>query len=257
MKMNHKCAHAVAAILGTHAGAVAYAAAADPSVPAEAGSSAAGIQEVVVTAQRRTENVQDVPIAIQAFTGEALQQLNVTSLDDLIRYLPNVATASAGPGQDQIFMRGLSAGNVATQSGGSINGFPNVAIYLDEQSGQLPGRNLDVYAADLERIEVLEGPQGTLFGAGAQAGVIRYITNKPKLNKTEASISGSYGVTAGGGPNTDITAVLNLPLIAAKLAVRCVVHDDRRGGFIHKMPGPLPRHASAHLWIHYPQYPSG
>src|SRR5437762_10108876 len=104
MKMNHKCAHAVAAILGTHAGAAAYAAAADPSVPAEAGSSAAGIQEVVVTAQRRTENVQDVPIAIQAFTGEALQQLNVTSLDDLIRYLPNVATASAGPGQDQIFI---------------------------------------------------------------------------------------------------------------------------------------------------------
>src|SRR5438105_2667409 len=96
MKMNHKCAHAVAAILGTHAGAVAYAAAADPSVPAEGGSSAAGIQEVVVTAQRRTENVQDVPIAIQAFTGEALQQLNVMSLDDLIRYLPNVATASAG-----------------------------------------------------------------------------------------------------------------------------------------------------------------
>src|SRR5207248_2985 len=91
MKMNHKCAHAVAAILGTHAGAAAYAAAADPSVPAEAGPSAAGIQEVVVTAQRRTENVQDVPIAIQAFTGEALQQLNVMSLDDLIRYLPNVA----------------------------------------------------------------------------------------------------------------------------------------------------------------------
>src|SRR5881394_1877097 len=88
-------------------------------------------------------------------------------------------------GQDQIFMRGLSAGNVATQSGGSINGFPNVAIYLDEQSGQLPGRNLDVYTADLERVEVLEGPQGTLFGAGAQAGVIRYITNKPKLNVTE------------------------------------------------------------------------
>src|SRR5437016_6170820 len=107
MKMNHKCAHAVAAILGTHAGAVAYAAAADPSVPAEAGPSAAGIQEVVVTAQRRTENVQDVPIAIQAFTGESLQQLNVTSLDDLIRYLPNVATASAGPRQDQTLMRGL------------------------------------------------------------------------------------------------------------------------------------------------------
>ena len=98
-------------------------------------------------------------------------------------------------------MRGLSAGTQAVQSSGSINGFPNVAIYLDDQSGQLPGRNLDVYAADLERVEVLEGPQGTLFGAGAQAGVIRYITNKPKINVTEGSVSGGYGVTAGGDPN--------------------------------------------------------
>jgi len=257
MKMNHKCAHAVAAILGTHAGAVAYAAAADPSVPAEGGSSAAGIQEVVVTAQRRTENVQDVPIAIQAFTGEALQQLNVMSLDDLIRYLPNVATASAGPGQDQIFMRGLSAGNVATQSGGSINGFPNVAIYLDEQSGQLPGRNLDVYAADLERIEVLEGPQGTLFGAGAQAGVIRYITNKPKLNVTEGSLTGGYGVTAGGDPNSDVTAVVNVPLIPGALAVRGVVYDDQRGGYINNLPATFTRNAATDLGIHYANYPSG
>ena len=70
--------------------------------------------------------------------------------------------------------------------------FPNVAIYLDNQSGQLPNRNLDIYAADLERIEVLEGPQGTLFGAGAQAGVIRYITNEPKLNVTEGNVTAGY-----------------------------------------------------------------
>jgi len=181
MKINPKCAAAVAAILGTRMGG---AAAADQPVGPEAVTPSVGIQEVVVTAQRRSENVQDVPIAIQAFTGETLQQLNVTNFDDLVRYLPNVTAPSSGPGQAQIFMRGLSSGSVATQSGGSISGFPNVAIYLDEQSGQLPGRNLDVYAADLERIEVLAGPQGTLFGAGAQAGVIRYITNKPKINST-------------------------------------------------------------------------
>ena len=257
MKMNHKCAHAVAAILGTHAGAVAYAAAADPSVPAETGSSAAGIQEVVVTAQRRTENAQDVPIAIQAFTGDTLKELNVTSFDDLLRYLPNVTAPSSGPGQDQVFMRGLSAGSVATQSGGSISGFPNVAIYLDEQSGQLPGRNLDVYAADLERVEVLEGPQGTLFGAGAQAGVIRYITNKPKLNVTEASFSGGYGVTAGGDPNSDITAVFNLPLITDTLAVRGVVYDDRRGGYINNVAGTFTRDAARDLSIHYANFATG
>src|SRR4029077_4021783 len=188
---------------------------------------------------------------------ETLGQLNVTNFDDLVKYLPNVSASSNGPGQSQIFMRGLSVGDQGTQSGGSINGFPNVAIYLDEQSGQLPGRNLDVYAADLERIEVLEGPQGTLFGAGAQAGVIRYITNKPKLNVTEGSVTGGYGVTAGGDPNSDITAVLNLPLIAGTLGVRGVVYDDQRGGYINNMPGTFTRNAATDIGIHYANYPSG
>ncbi|MFX7870392.1 TonB-dependent receptor plug domain-containing protein, partial [Acinetobacter baumannii] len=91
--------------------------------------------EVVVTAQRRSENIQDVPIAIQALTGDTLQQLNVANFDDFVKYLPNVTASSAGPGQSQIFMRGLSVGDQGTQSGGSIAGFPNVAIYLDDQSG--------------------------------------------------------------------------------------------------------------------------
>jgi iron complex outermembrane recepter protein len=252
MNSNHKVARAVAAILGAHSASAVYAAAAAD----QSGVSSGGIQEVVVTAQRRSENAQDVPIAIQAFTGDTLQQLNVTNFDDLLRYLPNVTAPSAGPGQGQIFMRGLSAGTPATQSGGSINGFPNVAIYLDEQSGQLPGRNLDVYAADLERIEVLEGPQGTLYGAGAQAGVIRYITNKPKLNVTEASVTAGYGVTAGGDPNTDVTAVLNLPLIADTLAARAVIYNERRGGYINNVPATFTR-KSTDLGIHNANYPDG
>lgn len=257
MKINPKCARAVAAILGAHAAAATYgAAAADRSDASAAGSSTGGIEEVVVTAQRRIENVQDVPIAIQAFTGENLQQLNVSTFDDLIKYLPNLTAPSAGPGQAQIFMRGLSVGSQGTQSGGSINGFPNVAIYLDDQSGQLPGRNLDVYAADLERVEVLEGPQGTLFGAGAQAGVIRYITNKPKINVTEGNISAGYGVTAGGDPNTDLVAVLNLPLIADTLAVRGVIYSDRRGGYINNLPATFTRKATD-LGIGWGGYPDG
>jgi len=152
-------------------------------------------------------------------------------------------------------MRGLSVGDQGTQSGGSINGFPNVAIYLDEQSGQLPGRNLDVYAADLERVEVLEGPQGTLFGAGAQAGVIRYITNKPKLDVTEGNVTAGYGVTAGGDPNSDVTAVLNLPLIANTLAIRGVIYDDHRGGYINNVPGAFTR-KDTDLGIHYAGYPA-
>jgi len=252
MNTNHKIAAAVAAVLGTHLGA---AAAADESA-SQAGAAAGGIQEVVVTAQRRTENVQDVPIAIQALTGETLQQLNITTFDDLIRHLPNVSGASQGPGQVEIFMRGLSAGSNPTQWGGSLSSFPNVAIYLDEQSGQLPGRNLDVYAADLERVEVLEGPQGTLFGAGAQAGVVRYITNKPQLNVTQSDVTAGYGVTAGGDPNTNVTGVLNLPLIADTLAVRAVVYNDRRGGYINNVPGTFTRKATDG-GIHYADYPAG
>ncbi|MEL4411466.1 TonB-dependent receptor plug domain-containing protein, partial [Shewanella algae] len=91
--------------------------------------------------------------------------------------------------------------------------------------------NLDIYAADLERVEVLEGPQGTLFGAGAQAGVIRYITNKPKLNKTEAIFNGGYGTTAHGDNNTNVDATINIPLIDDKLAVRAVIYSDSRGGY--------------------------
>src|SRR6202167_3231607 len=250
MDLHSKLSCAIAAILGS--GACTSAFSADTS---DTNSASDQIQEIIVTAQRRTENIQSVPIAIQALTGETLNQLNVTNFDDLVKYLPNVTASSAGPGQSQIFMRGLSVGNQGTQSGGSINGFPNVAIYLDEQSGQLPGRNLDVYAADLERVEVLEGPQGTLFGAGAQAGVIRYITNKPKLDVTEGNVTAGYGVTAGGDPNADVTAVINLPLISNTLAIRGVVYDDHRGGYINNVAGTFTR-KDTDIGIHYAGYPA-
>jgi iron complex outermembrane recepter protein len=251
MQPHSKLSYAIAAILG--GGAFGSAVAANS---ADANSASDQIQEITVTAQRRSENIQNVPIAIQALTAETLKQLNLATFDDLIKYLPNVTAPTVGPGQAQIFMRGLSAGSNGTQSGGSITGFPNVAIYLDDQSGQLPGRNLDVYAADLERVEVLEGPQGTLFGAGAQAGVIRYITNKPKMNLTEGSVTAGYGVTAGGDPNSDLTAVLNLPLIADTLAVRGVIYDDQRGGYINNVPATFTRKASD-LGIGFANYPTG
>jgi outer membrane receptor protein involved in Fe transport len=150
-------------------------------------------------------------------------------------------------------MRGLALGSFGTQSSGTIGGFPNVAVYLDEQSGQIPSRNLDVLAIDLERVEVLEGPQGTLFGGGAQAGVLRYITNKPKLNKFEGSAEASYGTTAHGDPNTALSAVLNLPLVNDKLALRAVVYSDDRGGYINNVPSTFTRRASDY-GIYYAGY---
>jgi iron complex outermembrane recepter protein len=250
MNQYSRLSYAIAAILG--GGTLGH------TLPARAADapSADQIQEITVTAQRRAENVQDVPIAIQAFTGETLSQLNITNFDEMVRYLPNVSHANSGPGQSELFMRGLSVGSQGTQSGGSINGFPNVAVYLDDQSAQLPGRNLDIYAADMERIEVLEGPQGTLFGAGAEAGAIRYITNKPKLNVTEGSVTGGYGLTSGGDPNTDLTAVLNLPLIADKLAMRAVIYSDHRGGYIDNVPANFTRKPTD-LGIGYANFPTG
>ena len=250
MNSNSRLSYAIAAVLGGSSAGVAYAAA-----PAsDTDTSSAGIQEIVVTAQRRTENMQDVPITIQALTAETLAQLNVSTFDDFVKYLPNVTAANNGPGQENIYMRGLGAGGVSgNQGAGAVGPFPNVAIYLDEQSGQVPGRNLDVYAADLERIEVLEGPQGTLFGAGAQAGVLRYITNKPKLDVTEGSVDAGYAYTSHGDPSSNVTGVINLPLIADTLAVRGVIYSDTRGGYINNVPGTFVR-SSTDLGIHYANY---
>ena len=216
---NARISCAVAAILGgasfgASVGASAQTAPSDNGAAAPASAATDALATVTVTAQRRTENIQDVPISMQALTAQNLQQLNVSTFDDYLKLLPNVTSASNGPGQNEVFMRGLSAGSQASQGSGSTGLWPNVAIYLDNQSGQLPNRNLDIYAADLNRIEVLEGPQGTLFGAGAEAGAIRYITNQPNLDTTEANFKGGYGTTAHGDPNTDVTGVLNLPLIA-------------------------------------------
>src|SRR6202162_4120922 len=249
--MNSKISDAVAPIWG---GSSCAAYAAEPTTErTEAGAGA--LEEITVPAQRRTQNIQDVPISMQALTAEALQQLNVSTFDDYLKFLPSVTSASNGPGENERFMRALSAASQASQGSGSTGLWPNVAIYLDNQSVQLPNRNLDVYAADLNRIEVLEGPQGTLFGAGAEAGVIRYITNEPKLDVTEGNVKAGYGVTAHGDPNTDLTAVLNLPLIPNTMAVRAVIYDDRRGGYITNVPATFTR-KNTDIGMHYANYPA-
>jgi len=244
LKANRKVYCAVAAILGAYAAAATAAAPAD--TPAEEATPARpddglSIGEIVVTAQRREQKSQDVPITIQALSGETLGRLNVTTFDDFVKYLPNVTSQGGGPGLNNIYMRGLASAVGGVQAVGVVGTFPNVAIYLDEQSGQLPGRNLDIYAADIERVEVLEGPQGTLFGAGAQAGVVRYITNKPKLNVTEANFNAGYAATAHGANSSNIDATINLPLITDHLAVRAVVYNENRGGYIDNIPGTFAR----------------
>ena len=246
MDSSTKLTYAIAVILGGNAAGLVHAAPA-----ADADTASDGIQEIIVTAQRRTENMQNVPIAIQAITAETLKELNVSTFEDYIKYVPNLTSAGAGPGQNSIYMRGLSASTGGIQSSGANSSFPNVAIYLDEQSGQVPGRNLDIYAADLERVEILEGPQGTLFGAGAQAGVVRYITNKPKLDVTEGNLNAGYTVTAGGDPSSNVDAMINLPLLADTLAVRAVIYNEARGGYINNIPGTFNRESTDKVVVNY------
>src|SRR5258708_28130899 len=131
MRPNQKLSYAICSILGVHGAGAALAASAS-------GESSEALSEIVVTAQRREENIQNVPITIQALTGETLGQLNVLNLDEFIKYLPNVTQATSGPAQGDIFMRGLSVGGGGGQGGGTTGAFPAVAIYLAQNSGPPP-----------------------------------------------------------------------------------------------------------------------
>src|SRR5580658_642698 len=252
MKAKYQISCAIAAIL---TGCAGVAAAADPgSAPsaniatvtdtttdASASGASVGVGEIIVTAERRDESVESVPATIQAFTGQTLSEQNITTVDDLIKYTPNVTFGNNGPGQGVIFMRGLSAGLQGNQSSATIATFPNVAVYLDDQSMQFPARNVDIYMVDMQRVEVLEGPQGTLFGGGAEAGAIRYITNKPELNRFSANAEVSGGYTDGGSPNYAFNATLNIPLVQDKLALRLVGYDDHHGGYIDNVASSFTR----------------
>ena len=195
--MKSKLSCAITAILGGLSCAESWAAAEPASE---------GLEEITVTATRRSESMQDVPISMQAFTAQALQQLNISTFDDYIKYLPNVTHGQQRAGTE----RGVHARperRLAAQPGQRLDRAVAQRRHLPGQPirARCPNRNLDIYAADLNRIEVLEGPQGTLFGSGAEAGVIRYITNEPKIDVTEGSIKAGYGVTAHGDPNSDVT----------------------------------------------------
>jgi outer membrane receptor protein involved in Fe transport len=208
---------------------------------ADSDASSTGIETVTVTAERRDQSVQDVPSTIQAFTGKDLSQLNVNNIEQLLRYTPNVTYGNNGPGQGEIIMRGLSNGFRGNQSSGTIGNFPNVAIYLDDQSMQFPARNVDIYMIDMDRIEVLEGPQGTLFGGGAEAGAVRYITKKPVLDSFEGNFQIGGGFTSEGAPNYSVNGVVNIPLIDNKLSVRLVAYDEHQGGYIDNVPSTFTR----------------
>ena len=204
----------------------------------------AQIDEIIVTATKRSESTQDIPIAVAALGEQTLQELDVNVFTDYLLELPGITAGGSGPGQSTIYIRGLASTTPNLTTAGVAGLAPNVALYLDEQPLSQPGRNLDVYAADLARVEVLSGPQGTLFGASSQAGVVRLITNKPKIGVDEAKVNLGFSFTEGGDPSKKIDAMVNMP-ISDNFALRAVAYLDDQGGFIDNVPGQIDLSQSA------------
>lgn len=211
------------------------------AIAAALAASAAGVaeaqvlEEVIVTASRRVEAAQDVPIALQAVTGETLRELRVDTFDQYVKYLPNVVHTGNGPGKKEIYIRGSATEQTSVTVAPAQGSAPGVALYVDEQPVSFGARNLDVYAVDLERIEVLSGPQGTLFGASSQSGNMRLITNKPNTDGFESGFNAKFGSTTGGADSSAVNAFANLPL-SDRFAIRVAVYSDVQGGWIDNVP---------------------
>ena len=205
-------------------------------VPQSAESQDRQIEEVVVSATKKDESASDIPVTVTALTEETLKEMNVSNFDEYIEYLPNVTSGGRGPGQSTIYIRGLAVDPVNVFLSAAAGSAPNVALYLDEQPVQVPGRNLDVYVADMERIEVLPGPQGTLFGASSQAGTVRLITNKPKFDVSEGGFNGSLFNTSNGDMSHSFDAFINVPM-SDSWAIRGVLYNANNGGYIDNVAG--------------------
>jgi len=195
------------------------------------------IDRMVVTATKTEEiDMQDAAVTVQAFGQEELFEMNIRNFDDLRNNTPSLNAASRGPGQQTIFIRGMAVQPITVLLSGAQGTQPNVALYLDEQPVTAPGRNMDVYVTDMERIEVLPGPQGTLFGASSQAGTIRYITNKPQLFEFNAGFTGEGSFTKDGEFNSAGEGFINIP-IGEKTAARLTFYDVNLGGYIDNVRG--------------------
>jgi len=204
----------------------------------------ATIEEVVVTSRKKAEGLQDVPLSVNALTEESLEQKGINVFEDYLMQLPGVTAGGSGPGQSTIYIRGLASTTPNLTVAGVAGLTPNVSFYLDEQPLAQPGRNLDVYAADISRVEVLSGPQGTLFGASSQAGVVRMITNKPVIGESSSSLEVESRFMPEGDMGSKVEFVTNVPM-NEETALRFVAYRDRRGGYIDQIAGKLDASGSA------------
>jgi iron complex outermembrane receptor protein len=203
--------------------------------PALLAQDALQIEEVIVTAQKRSENLQDVPISIQALGSQAIEELNLTNFKDYTQMLPSVAmtpTLGAGSSFNLVYMRGVSTGG----DGQATTSQPSVGMYLDELSMTTIQGNIDVHMYDIARVEALAGPQGTLYGASSQAGTLRVITNKPDPSGFSSSFSAGVNTVEDGGDGYSFEGHVNAP-IGDSAAVRLVGWQRSDAGWIDNVLG--------------------
>jgi iron complex outermembrane recepter protein len=191
----------------------------------------ATLEEVVVTAQKRTEDLQKVPISLTVLSGKELEEHQVTNFDDFAKLLPSVSYQSLGPGQSQIYFRGIASGGDGLHAGS----LPATGVYLDEMPVTTIGNTLDVHIYDIARVEALAGPQGTLYGASSLSGTLRIITNKPDLNAFSAAYDVKGDKFGRGNPGEQFEGYINVP-ISEHIAVRLVGFYDHQGGYINNLP---------------------
>lgn len=193
------------------------------------------VQEVIVTAEKRSESIQKVPASIQALDTRKLAQLEVFEFQDYIKYLPSVTYQTLGPNQTSIYMRGVASGDNANHSGP----LPSVGAYLDEAPITTIGGTLDVHVYDIARIEALPGPQGTLYGASSEAGTLRIITNQPSTKAFSAAYDVSGNQVDHGGAGYEAEGYVNIPL-TSNAAIRLVGWDEHDAGYIDNVLGTRP-----------------
>lgn len=184
---------------------------------------------IIVTATKRDANLQDIPFSINAQTADDIQKTGATSLEDLSRNVAGLTIQNLGPGQSQVSIRGVSAGQIVRDQPGVKE---QVGVYLDESVISLSLFTPDLDLFDLNRVETLRGPQGTLFGSGSVGGTVRYITNQPKLGTTEGAVEGNVNLVDGDDFGGHLKGAINAPL-GDKAAIRAVGYYTQYGGFIN------------------------
>jgi len=193
----------------------------------------AALEEIVVTARKRVESMQDIPASIQAISQESLSAMGARNMEDFARFVPSINVVSKGAGISTVVFRGAI-------TGAGYLGQATSSVYLDEISITQTGAQPSIRAVDIERVEALQGPQGTLYGSDAQAGTLRIITNQPVMNEFEAIIDGEVRGGGSSDPSYRGSLVFNVPLVEDTLAMRIVGFNDHDGGYIDNVYGHTP-----------------